>query len=487
MAKPKKMLRFSDHFGLAKSQAQLDFVDIPLETDIELYVDPYALHVSPVDWLRKCGDLVANYFDVLLKSLKARDRGKALQLLSNLHEPNETHLGLSRGKPSGRGWGQKQSIDLYNRLSHSKAVASGKLSDLSDFELLIPGIASDKISDLAINVIRGELAAYTQEQCALYDIPTRNVAAGTFWNPDDERWEGQYADLPVFNNSPLILVPKAAVRRRLVPDTNEFYNHFVLSFLQQEHLNANDSLVHTLRNGDPKVLKKDLKATYPLSKDFLFEFSEKHPTVLASYKKTLPSKAENVIDDEGIEGRQHVIRAVDAGATCAELRAIAVGQATASEYHKFMIGALTKIFYPNLTRPKKEQEVDQGRKRIDIMFHNSATKGFFSTLVNRHHYHTPYISVECKNYKDDPKNPELDQLLGRLNRKRGFVGILTCRTVEDKPLMLKRCQDVVNNEDKKLIIVLDDNDICKLLDFATSNEQKKIDEFMEDKLTEILM
>jgi hypothetical protein len=77
--------RFSDHFGISKGQSRLDFVDIPMNTDIELYVDPYALHISPVDWLRHCGDLVANYFDVLLKALRDKDSTRAMNLLSNLH------------------------------------------------------------------------------------------------------------------------------------------------------------------------------------------------------------------------------------------------------------------------------------------------------------------------------------------------------------------------------------------------------------------
>lgn len=73
--------RFSDHFGIRKTQAQLDFVDIPLETDISLFVDPYALHVSPVDWLRTSGDLVVNYFNALLKSLQDGDEVKAMRML----------------------------------------------------------------------------------------------------------------------------------------------------------------------------------------------------------------------------------------------------------------------------------------------------------------------------------------------------------------------------------------------------------------------
>src|ERR1700728_2645971 len=478
--------RFSDYFGISKGQSQLDFVDVPLDTDIELYVDPYALHVSPVDWLRSCGDLVANYFDVLIQALKAKDHTRAMSLISNLHEPNETRLGQSKGKPRGRGWGQAQAKQLYERLSSSKAVSSGKLQDLGDFELLVPGIGSDKISDLAINVIRGELTAYTKEQCDLYGIPTEFVAAGGLWNPEQQRWEGHYAHLPVYENAGVLLVPKVAVRRRLVPDSREFYDQYVLRFLEAEHLHARDSLVYTLKNGNPKVYLSDLRAKYPVSKEFLFDFSEKNPSVLKSYKETLPEKAAEAIADESIEDRQWSSRRIDHGIIAPQLRSVPPGLPEASKYHNFMIGALTEIFYPELTRPMKEQPADEGRKRIDIFFHNSASKGFFSRLVNSHKYHSPYISMECKNYSSDPANPEFDQLMGRLNRKRGFVGILCCRLVEDKGLMLKRCRDVVNNDSERLILVFDDNDVCALLGFLAANERKKIDEYLEDKLKEIL-
>jgi hypothetical protein len=259
-----------------------------------------------------------------------------------------------------------------------------------------------------------------------------------------------------------------------------------LRFLEAEHLHARDSLVYTLKNGNPKVYLSDLRAKYPVSKEFLFDFSEKNPAVLKSYKETLPEKAAEAIADESIEGRQWAARRIDHGVRAPELRSIPPGPAEASKYHNFMIGALTEIFYPELTRPMKEQPADEGRKRIDIFFHNSASKGFFSRLVNAHKYHAPYISVECKNYSSDPANPEFDQLMGRLNRKRGFVGILCCRQIEDKVLVLKRCRDVVNNDSARLILVFDDNDVCALLGFVVANERKKIDEYLEDKLKEIL-
>ena len=99
---------------------------------------------------------MANYFDVLIQAPKAKDNTRAMSLSPTSTSQMKQDWDSPKGKPRGRGWGQAQAKQLYDRLSGSKAVSSGKLQDLGDFELLVPGIGSDKISDLAINVIRGE-------------------------------------------------------------------------------------------------------------------------------------------------------------------------------------------------------------------------------------------------------------------------------------------------------------------------------------------
>ena len=81
-------------------------------------------------------------------------------------------------------------------LAEARQFRAAGCKILGDFQLLVPGIGSDKISDLAINVIRGELAAYTNEQCYLYGIPTEHVPAGVFWNPEQRRWEAHFANFP---------------------------------------------------------------------------------------------------------------------------------------------------------------------------------------------------------------------------------------------------------------------------------------------------
>lgn len=36
-------MRVFEHFSLGKTQAYLDFVDVPIDTDIEVFIDPTAL------------------------------------------------------------------------------------------------------------------------------------------------------------------------------------------------------------------------------------------------------------------------------------------------------------------------------------------------------------------------------------------------------------------------------------------------------------
>ena len=98
----------------------------------------------------------------------------------------------------------------------------------------------------------------------------------------------------------------------------------------------------------------------------------------------------------------------------------------------------------------------------------------------------PYIQVECKNYSEDPANPELEQLQGRFSRKRGKFGILVCRTVKDPHLMLKRLQDVVNNTEG-VIIVLDDSDVCELVQMKEDGKNNEIGEYLDQKVRPIMM
>ncbi|WP_435018581.1 hypothetical protein TA3x_000560 [Tundrisphaera sp. TA3] len=223
---------FSEHFRLERGQDELDFVDIPVSTDVPLYVDPYAFKVGTDLWSIECNNLVVDFFQSVVDSIRAEDHGRARLLLSNLHEPDITHLGQSRGRPRGRGIGGEQAIDLYERLKQSKAARSGVLRDLNDCELMIPGIGHDKVSDITINIVRRRLVWFTELQCRIHKIPSRRVQAGASWDPALGDWKNGYGNLPIYDGIPVLLVPKLSIRYHPASDHQEYYHMFVLEYLQ---------------------------------------------------------------------------------------------------------------------------------------------------------------------------------------------------------------------------------------------------------------
>src|SRR5262249_37063537 len=99
-------MRVSDYFKLKRSQPTLDFVDVDVRGDSKIFVDPRALRLLHSSWADECAALVQSFFHTVLKAIRRGANGKARMLLSVLKEPNETHLGLSKGKAQGRALGR---------------------------------------------------------------------------------------------------------------------------------------------------------------------------------------------------------------------------------------------------------------------------------------------------------------------------------------------------------------------------------------------
>lgn len=481
---------FSDYFELDKSQFELDFVDIPINHgDIPLFIDPYAISKRKDRWSNEAHNLIVDFFQEVINLIKDGESDQARYMLAGLREPNQTRMGLSKSTvPQGRGIGGEQSKDIYRALLDSSALKSGLISDLEECELLIEGIGPDKISDITTNIIRTKLIEYTQAQCDLWGIELLTVPSGPIWDYEDNSWSSTFVELPVCDGRSVLLVPKALARYALEFDHQEYYQHFVLNFLQNEHLNANSSLVRTLRDGTKRPpYKKTLKKLNPLSKSYLYEFSKENPEVLDQYRDSKPAvikdlSVEELMKKAGLDGDYDGFTFTGLGEKLDEIQ---TGTSDADAYHTHILGVLTAIFYPSLMSPKKEFEIHEGRKRIDISFNNAATKGFFLQLPNNKSIPSALIFAECKNYSEDPTNPELDQLSGRFSTNRGKFGFLVCRNLQNKRLFIKRCKDTAQ-DGRGFIIVLDDDDIKYLLSLRQNNDQETITDYLNSRLAELL-
>jgi hypothetical protein len=464
------MPRFSQAFGVKKSQGELDFVDVPLHTDIWLFIDPFAISQRPDPWSQRCHATLVAFFQKVVDHIRAGRLEEARNLLSHLQEPNETHFGLSAKRPAGAGIGPYQAQQLFEALKASTAVKTGFLSSLEECELMIDGIGHDKISDLTTNVVRGHLVEYTQAQCELHGVPVQMVALGSCFNSDSLEWESRYGRLPVWKGKPVLLVPKVLARLAIAYDHQKYYRHYVLNYLQAEAIEAGSSLVRTLRNKKRKVLKKDVEKAYPCTKEFLYQFSKDHPEVLQKYREDL-ARLEKRAPLEALEPEDE---SAIAGALSAVLKSIPPGVTAASEYHSLMIGVLEFLFYPQLINPRKEREIHQGRKRIDIVMENGARDGVLYRLHDVRKLPCSFVAIECKNYSTEVANPEIDQLSGRFSVNRGKFGLLCCRTFEGRANFVERCRDTFK-DDRGLVVPFDDDLILRLLDRVQKGRKDEIE------------
>ncbi len=475
------MPRFSEYFSIRLSQHELDFVDISSDYDTPVYVDPYAIEVRDDIWSGEASAYIRSFFIEVLSALRQNEDARANHLMSHLQEPRETFLGVSRGKPKGRGVGRIQARQLITAIRNSKAYQTGLLSDLSEMSLYVEGIDRDKISDLTTNVIRSLLIEYTKRQCDLYGIPVSHYSGPPEWNIHNKNWESRYARLPYIDESAVLLVPKFIVRRRLCLDSQEFYNKQITDFLIEEHLRADSSLVYVVKKTkEKKVDKKDVREQNPMSKALVADMVRDNPHLLEVYKE-IAKKSSFVMsfsdDDPSI---QDVCRIL-----ASSLLDLPSGRSDADAYHKLVQAIFTVLFFPNLIQPCKEWDINDGRKRIDIVYINSGESGFFSQRRNATNTQSDLVIVECKNYSEDIANAELDQLLGRFDSNRGRLGIMACRSIDNTDLLMSRCRDM-SRSSTGFIIVFTDKEILEMLEAKSRFDDGLIEGILHAKFRELL-
>lgn len=186
-------MRVSQHYKLGRTQAGLSFVDVDIERDVALFINPRALRALPDAWGHECASLIQGFFTEVLRLIRAKKHQQAIALLRQLREPNETHLGVSKDKSKGRGLGSSKAEDAWAALANSKAILSGLVTDLEDTVLMIENVSNDIVSDIVTNIIRGPLIAYTQIACKQYGIPlVDDVDSGPIWDQGSRSWINRY-------------------------------------------------------------------------------------------------------------------------------------------------------------------------------------------------------------------------------------------------------------------------------------------------------
>jgi hypothetical protein len=450
-------------------------------------LDPYFLGQRTDDWSVAASRTIRDFFQRFLTLIRAGKEAEAYDLFTHLNEPNETRLGLSRGRPQGRGVGAGDSKLIFESLKKSKAVQSGLVEDLEDCRLFVDGIDKDKTSDMVTNIIRKHLLEYTQSQCRNFGISLTTAPTGFMWDPSTHQWTTGYDEMLIVNGQSILMVPKAVVSYSEAYTPQRYHQHFILNFLQHEQLRLGTALVErrVLKNGDVKrfVTKKRLKATIaPPSKEFITQFTSEHPDVFQQFRAEAQHKVRSLSNEELGPDQTTTVAAY----LLRELTSTPPGPENATKYHKIIAAVLELLLYPHLITPETEVKIHAGRKRIDITYDNAASEGFFWKLHNQYRTPSQFIFVECKNYSGDPANPELDQLSGRFSPNRGQCGIIVCRNIDRMDTFLQRCADTYADQ-RGTVLPLVDQDLVEALQLLSGGNESNLEQKLQERFRRIAL
>lgn len=442
---------FGEAFGIAVTQAEVDFVVPNLGSDIPVCIDPFLLYKSRDDVLRDYHRRIVTVFERAFELHDAGDR-RELDRLVDFPEVNAIGFGYSKGRIAGSGLGWHLNQLLVDLLESSVAVRERGLRHIEELQLLSVGVGPDRVSDITANVLKLSLAEYTQQQAALWGIPLRKDAPlAHFLDHDEMEWRDGYLDLPInpVTGAPFLLVPRRIVR--LLPWIN--YDDF---------LGREAQLLLPPRPKLPRYPGMPAEKRLAVAKADLTARVRDRPAVLDQYVARKEREGDQAVplladDPDPAELRR------TADDLVARLEATPTGAAAAPAYQRLVYEAMNFLFEPDLTGGELEVRTYLGTERRDLVYWNEAERSFWRYV--RETYASPLLMVEVKN-TDDLELDHVNQTAAYLGARLGMLGIVVTRR-PPADAVVRKLYSVYSDSPtlpRKVILVVSDADLRSMIE-----------------------
>lgn len=199
-----------------------DFIDIDLDKDNMLFLDPCLIEVGTSSFCRKANHVMQDCMDHLVNLYRnyVDDRIK-LAFYDHMHELNYTKLGYGNGKngKAKTAWGMLETLQGIQELVDKNINISKPI----DIPILIKGFAEDCMSDMLTNMLFNELNSFTLNQCEKYGLTTQRCRdICYYWCADHHEWKRFQGDVLYVDGQLILMVPKEIVRRSYYYNTEQF-------------------------------------------------------------------------------------------------------------------------------------------------------------------------------------------------------------------------------------------------------------------------
>lgn len=268
------------------------FVDVELDSDNRLFIDPALIELSEDSWGKEANKRLKSYFDCFFQKLKSGF--KDTSLFEHAHEQNATKFGYGNGR-NGKGKTKEGMYDSLNKLSLLLQDIP-TINCAYDISTLVEGFAEDNMSDLITNILHEMLNQFTCEQMEIYGIkPQGNLK---FWTWDKDLLDWKMVEKPswFYNGKELLLVPKWIVRKNYLFKAHQYLYGIIIEHIQEE-------------NGWQDLTKQDIwnklpRRTEHWEYETVVDYSKNHPHALTEYHNRIPyyyRRAHGQMTDEDLD------------------------------------------------------------------------------------------------------------------------------------------------------------------------------------------
>ncbi|EOF5683698.1 hypothetical protein ACK1IC_004157 [Salmonella enterica] len=433
--------RITDHYGIHKSQADLDFAIQFFDEDIPLYVDPFLLWKSPSLQDQALHTAITNSFNHLNYLMKKRREEEAADTLINLSECSEIGLGVSKSR-RGVKIGLKQANEILRLFNDVPEYSQFGFTHFEVIQLYVSSISKDRVSDIACNYIKSFLIDYTIEQSEINGIPMEGVILDAVYNYQKHSFDfNKKIRLPVNpkTKEPLIFTPKRWLRFN--PWIN-FEDYFASYCPRDEIFNPNE----------------------PEERVKILNFNRENYGVIEEYVKYKSRTSQDCQNDPLFSQ----IPVLSAKRKLAELLKLKTGKEDGADmrYEDLSADLLATLFYPHLDFANTQSRTESGRHIRDLIFYNNRDVDFLDEIFNE--YDNRQLVIEMKNVKAIDRD-HINQLNRYLQPNIGRFGIFLTRNPLPKA-MYKNTIDLWSSQ-RKCIIAITDDDLKLMVDVYESKQR----------------
>jgi hypothetical protein len=289
-------MRNSNHFTSKhnlniSSHSEIDFIDIVLNNDRKLFIDPCLIEINNSEWAKSAQIAINSYFKIFYQLYRNNsNRTLKIELFSHAHEINATKLGYGNGR-NGHAKTPEGLYDLFIDLE-SSIKRNLNMSHPIDLKLFINEFAEDCLSDMLTNILFLHLNNFTLEQCKKYGIKTQDTNSLNnskdyfYWDVASSSWHKYEGPCLLVNNELILLVPKVIVRRKFYYNISQYFSRVILENVQEERqvTNSEGKVIKPTK----KSLKENIRNSGNTSLDYSIDYSVKKPNLLDLHHRRIP-------------------------------------------------------------------------------------------------------------------------------------------------------------------------------------------------------